>query len=300
MRELQLLLASWDWLAQDRRRVWFVGLRTDQLTDAGLDASLVSNLVATLLDGLRFKRKHALSPVASRLLPDWHPRLVSMFDSAETSDTRLDGEASLRRKLRIETQRGCASYGEDDLIERFPGYKFSSGRMRLLLDEKRVAFPEESIRILNLSQLGASDLHGLSPTVTPKGEFWVAHICRPMLGDEGVNLQWIYLTDTQKSKYTPAFLQDLAGNSFCAADCAAAFVVGLVLAAQMFAVRLQVLLRRPAPLPASASARPAAKRRRQKTLSFDSDDSDCSSLDWSWNRCMFMPIQEWQSMLWQL
>ena len=283
---------------QERVRVWFVGVRTDKLVDAGLDLEWLQLTVKTLFEGLRYNRRHTCSDLVGHLLPEWHPRVVTMMQSAiekASAATCLDGDASMRRKHRVEARHGCGSFWHSGLLDSYPAYAHTSERMRLLLDERGVRFPEASARVLNLSQSGASDLNMVSPTITPKGEFWIAHLCRPMLGDECMNLQWLYLSDIQKSTYLSSFLADLAGNSFCVADCSAAVVVTLAVFSLVHGARLEVLLRKAqlsARLSADAAPPPAdqgrqgsmqkrARHQRGPVASFDSGSSSDSSFDWT-------------------
>ena len=56
---------------------------------------------------------------------------------------------------------------------------------------------------------------GCSPTITPKGIFYVAWLVRLLRGYEAMALQGMFLTEETKLRFSDKpILQDLAGNAF--------------------------------------------------------------------------------------
>jgi len=231
---------------QSRARVYFVCIRADWLPDGWADANF--DRLFTEMFGL-LRVGHQLGDLESFLLPDSHPRVVEHLRHVSSRGQTLDGEVSMRLKCDAEAKgSGMASNWSHALMAQFPGFARLSERHRQLLDDRGTVFPEVYPRILNLSQRSGSDFWACSPCIIPHGVYYLAHRVRTMIGDEAFRFQYIHIPDNICARYKQQFLLDLAGNSFSAADCSAAILVGLALISDAFACKLSIVVSVPAPM----------------------------------------------------
>ena len=154
---------------QDRCRVWFVCIRHEKLAASGTSTATFRDWVNHYFFEFRYRKRRALSDLNTFLLPDTHPLLESELTSIREPSTALYGEQSLARKHRDESSTPCHSNWRLEMLDKFPHYTSLCERQRLILDKARGKYPESSVRVLNISQSGASDSWSMAPTLTPSG-----------------------------------------------------------------------------------------------------------------------------------
>ena len=95
-------------------------------------------------------------------------------------------------------------------------------------------FPGPRSLVLNTSQSNASTGGGYVTIVTLGGTFWHSKRCRRLLGLECMALQVIWLPHEICNSRSQSFLQDLAGNAFCAGSCLLFIMVTTFVLAEFF------------------------------------------------------------------
>ena len=97
-----------------------------------------------------------------------------------------------------------------------------------MLDQRGVRFPEYSPMMVRLDQSEPGVSLNLCPCITPGGTYWVAHQCRLARGIELMRMQGFPLNEEFMLEWPSAFLQDLAGNSFCVTNAMIFIVLAMV------------------------------------------------------------------------
>ena len=264
-----------------RRRVWCIFLRGDMAFGASSDD--IDGMATDALHRLRHTKKYTMMSIDSFLLDETHPRVIDNTQHAP-KETRLDGSVS---RARHAAAASCSSSWSDSLLATYPGFRRLCERHRLMLDSKHFQFPTPHARVTNLSQASTSDGHDVAPTITPSGFFYLGHRVRVLIGDESLGLQFIYLEPSRAAAYLQRFLQNLAGNSFCAADCAATFVVALEVIVRLFARSQAVTCSPTLPFVLDMSGPECAITKQSRSLRSSAIREQCGSdsdSDEDWSR----------------
>ena len=120
---------------------------------------------------------------------------------------------SKHRKLNI-VSPSCR-WSAETHAEICPEYGLLPARQQEMLDHLGINFPDARPTVVGISQTNVS--HGkenCAPTITPTGDFWIAHRGRRLIGQECLNMQGIFLPQEVADTFSDALLHDLAGNSF--------------------------------------------------------------------------------------
>ena len=160
----------------------------------------------------------------------------------------------------------------DTLVSTYPALRTLTRRQLEVLHLKGISLPDNQFRVVDLSQnLGfATATAGKVPCIAPAGEKFLTKECRFLTGVESLRLQGIWYNDEKLGRYSPGFLQDLAGNAFESSSCAANYLCSILfLAANRMCEKVQSMsLEANIPTPES-----------QSDLEQESDlDADASSV----------------------
>ena len=109
-----------------------------------------------------------------------------------------------------------------------PGYQKLTERTKQLLDLAGMQFPHPSVTCVTIDQTDVGVHTNIAPTITPSGSIWLGHRCRLMTGIEKLALQGIYVPESAAELWGDAFLGDLAGNAFCAANAMIFIIMSMV------------------------------------------------------------------------
>lgn len=127
------------------------------------------------------------------------------------------------------------------MLDTFPALRTLTQRQLELLHLKGIQLPDSEFRVIDLSQnLGfANVVVDKFPCVTPDGQKFMSRLCRFTSAVEYLRFQGIWLDEAKLSKYSPSFLQDLAGNSYEVSCCAANYVCCMVFLAMNFRMHMK-------------------------------------------------------------
>ena len=133
-----------------------------------------------------------------------------------------DGSCKSTRRAQRQEWRACF----EKASETRPYLKCFTARKRQLLRQHGIReFPESACRVVDISQnfKFGRVVKEIVPCITPKGEKYLSHLCRPILGIESLRLQGFWPSNSELlGSFKESLLQNLAGNAFEASCFAAA------------------------------------------------------------------------------
>ena len=125
-----------------------------------------------------------------------------------------DGSCKSTRRAQRQEWRTCF----EKAAEKRPYLKCFTARKRQLLRQHCIReFPESTCRVVDISQnfKFGRVVQEIVPCITPKGEKYLSHLCRPILGLESLRLQGFWPSNSELlGSFKETLLQNLAGNAF--------------------------------------------------------------------------------------
>ena len=206
-------------LPQPRNRIYFLSWRKDILDECCLTPPGLRQFCDEIMQ--RLQHDHPLMDITDFLVPEddsimLEERAAMLQRVAERSCAAQSWPKPRRwvdEHAQVATVRHSRSRSP---TWSFPEYPATEERERSFLRVNNVKIPETSRRIIDLSQSKMTvSSEGCSPTITPKGIFYVAWLVRLLRGYEAMALQGMFLTEETKLRFSDKpILQDLAGNAF--------------------------------------------------------------------------------------
>ena len=226
-------------IPQSRPRLWFVFVRCD-IGGATFTQDEYVTHCDSIFDDISVG--FPLMDIDDFLLPDSASAVretrVACAERAQTICRGGSGDSKwVKRHAEMQKRRGMGSLLDSnwrpELSGLFPDYCALPDRYKELLAMRGVQFPHPSPLVLNVTQSDVSMGHGYTPTLTPKGLFWLSWRIRALRGSEALSLQCIHLNADDREHYLDSLLHDLAGNAFNAGCFLATQVVAFTVMAKM-------------------------------------------------------------------
>ena len=92
-----------------------------------------------------------------------------------------------------------------------------------------VAFPDCRRLVWDTSQTKTAGSEDRIPIMPPKGVYWICHRGRPLLGQEAMSCQALWLPAACQHRFDGSLLQNLAGNAFNAFSCTEATILQFII-----------------------------------------------------------------------
>ena len=230
---------------QRRARLYFLAVRRDLVEAAGMTEDAFIALCHRVMGAMQTPLPSI--PLSRFLLANSHPYVRERH--AAFLCEALERRSQYRRSELSDVPRWAYKHRDvhshlshsrytADLVHVAPEYETLPDRVKDLLDESSVAFPDKRPLAISFSQSATSLTRDCVGVLTPKGRVWLCWLCRCLLGRESLALQclpidWDAEDAAVQEEFTDTFLHDLAGNAFNTASIVQMVVCILVVLANL-------------------------------------------------------------------
>ena len=175
------------------------------------------------------------------LLPEGDPALFNQGDEPDTPQAPVRAKGGRANKAgqplwiakshEVNSKKKLftsATHWSTDLDKVYPDYLRLPERMKTLLDQRSIHFPELEPMMVRLDQSQPGVSTSMCPCITPGGAYWIAHQCRLARGIELMRMQGFLLNEQAMHEWPNVLLQDSAGNWFCVTSAMIFIVLAMV------------------------------------------------------------------------
>jgi site-specific DNA-cytosine methylase len=236
---------------QSRNRLWFPCFPQARLLQLGLSeeeaSDILSDIMSRLVGSQPIKIESYLLPPENPLHEHvmWQLRLQHMTSSTRRRRSPDDADAKWpNQHMQLFRERGLdwwpSGYPSPDTIAKYPPLAYAMNRDLDILQLHGVTFPEEELRMIEVSQSASRStetaLHVM--TITPACKLYLTSKCRFIFGVELLRLQSIFFPqELQLTAFDDSLLKSLAGNAFEGSCCAATLFAASILVSKGSAAR---------------------------------------------------------------